>query len=78
MTCISRSVTVDVDVDVDMRDFEDEELIDEMRDRGLTNLISQEIEDAILYWKRGDYQESLTRIEMAYPELYGITRLRKE
>lgn len=78
MTCISRSVTVDVDVDVDMRDFEDKELIDEMRDRGLTNLISQEIEDAILYWKRGDYQESLTRMEIVYPELYGISRLRKE
>jgi len=30
----SRTVTVDVDVDVDVEDFDDEDLVDELRHRG--------------------------------------------
>ena len=59
-------------------DYDDDELVYELEKRKSRLGISSVVEEAILCWQRGNIQEALVQIEQAYPELYGITRLRKE
>jgi len=59
-------------------DYDDDELEYELEKRRSRVGISSIVEEAILSWRRGNIQEALVQIENAFPELYGITRLRKE
>tara|TARA_R110000772_G_scaffold99174_3_gene198902 strand:- start:22207 stop:22512 length:306 start_codon:yes stop_codon:yes gene_type:complete len=63
--------------EMSLDDFDDDELEDELKKRKRRGLTTA-MEDAILNWQRGNIQESLHQIEIAYPCLYGITKLRKE
>ena len=50
----SRTVTVDVDVDVDVEDFDDEDLVDELRHRGYSVVRKDRREFS---WLRQSYEE---------------------
>jgi len=60
-----RTVYTEVEVDVDLTDFETEDLIDELENRGhLTDIDSKEIMESI-YQKRRigqDYQQELDKL----------------
>lgn len=60
-----RTITTEVDVDVDLTDFETEDLIDELENRGhMADTNSKEIVEAI-YQKRRlgkDYQSELDKL----------------
>jgi hypothetical protein len=74
-----RSVRTTIDVYLD--DFDDEDLIDELEDRGykvdkdlneqeeVRNLLSEVID----WYKRGDVKEALIQLEIIEPELFGIS-----
>ena len=49
-----RTVTVDVDVDVDLSDFSNDDLIEELRDRGYSVVKKQQSEFS---WLRPSYEE---------------------
>ena len=64
-------------VDVDLDDFDEEDLIKELEDRGFY-VISEQQHDIIsveYHWNRGDKKEALVLLERKFPELIGISKL---
>jgi hypothetical protein len=69
-----RSVSTRVDVYLD--DFDDEDLIEELEDRGYTVDKEEDtnyLHEVIAWYKRGDVKEALIQLEKVEPELFGIS-----
>ena len=72
-----------VSVDVDLRDFDDDELIEALEDRGWAVLdkdhkkimIADEnlAKDMVDWFRRGNAKEALIALERIYPEMRGIS-----
>lgn len=79
------TVNTDVDVDVELEEFDTDDLIEEIESRGYAvcdkdekkalHTFSDDMEDVIWEFKRGQPLEALIRLERAFPELYGISKL---
>jgi hypothetical protein len=72
MPTLEQTVYVDVDLD----DFDEEDLIKELEDRGF--YVGVEGHDIIAIentWNRGDKKEALVLLERKFPELIGISKL---
>lgn len=79
MPTFTKEVYVDVDIDVEADEFDDDELIEELEDRGYTvfkNLTQQEETDlCIVAWllDLNKTEEALIMLERMLPQLNGIT-----
>lgn len=73
MPSVYRDVTVEVDINLD--DFEDSDLIDEMKARGYYVSEEPEIVSIEQCWNRGYQKEALILLERKFPELIGISNL---
>lgn len=71
MATIETTVCVDVDLD----NFEDSELIEEMKYRGYHVSEEPEIISIENYWNQGNRKEALILLERKFPELRGISQL---
>lgn len=71
MATIETTVCVDVDLD----NFEDSELIEEMKYRGYHVSEEPDIISIENCWNRGDKKEALVLLERKFPELFGISKL---
>ena len=65
-----------ISVDVYLGEFDDEDLISELEDRGYT--VDKEddtnyLQEVIDWYKRGDVKEALIQLERVEPELFGIS-----
>lgn len=73
------TIETTVCVDVDLENFEDSELIEEMKYRGYHVSEKPEIVSETVsveqYWNRGDKKEALILLERKFPELIGISKL---
>jgi len=67
--------TETVEIDVGPEDFEDDDLMEELRDRGYYVSEQSEFANIIYCWRRGDKKEALFLLEREVPELYGISKL---
>lgn len=65
----------DVTVEVDIADFDDEELIKEMKYRGFNVNETPTIVSIEEYWNQGNRKEALILLEREFPELRGISQL---
>ena len=76
------TISAYVDVDVDLKDFDTDELLDELNDRGytMTELGNLDLEEELLkvfdLWNRSnryeDRYESMVLLERIYPSLRNI------
>lgn len=73
MATVYRDVTVEVDIDI--ADFDDEELIKEMKCRGINVDETPTIVSIEEYWNQGNRKEALILLEREFPELRGISQL---
>lgn len=73
MATVYRDVTVEVDIDI--ADFDDEELIKEMKCRGFNVDETPTIVGIEEYWNQGNRKEALILLEREFPELRGISKL---
>ena len=73
MPSVYRDVTVEVDID--LHDFDDEDLIKEIKARGYYVSEEPDISPIEQYWNQGNRKESLILLERKFPELYGISNL---
>jgi hypothetical protein len=71
MATIETTVCVDVYLD----NFEDSELIEEMKYRGYHVSEEPKIISIENYWNRGYKKEALILLERKFPELIGISKL---
>ena len=71
-----------VNVDVNLREFDDDELIEELEDRGWdipvkkdkSHIINANLAiDMIDWFRRGNAKEALILLERIYPEMRGIS-----
>jgi hypothetical protein len=72
-------------IEVDLNDFNDDELIDELKLRGLHVKVSEYeeeeeeevslelLQEVIDWYKRGNIKEALIQLERIIPDLYGIS-----
>lgn len=70
-------------VEFDLDDFNDDELIDELKLRGLHVKVSEYeeeekeslelLQEVIDWYKRGNVKEALIQLERIIPDLYGIS-----
>lgn len=69
--------TETVEVDVGPENFDDDELIIELKSRGyfVEKGLEPEMFNVVQYWQRGDKKEALFLLEREVPELYGISKL---
>jgi len=67
-----KTVETYVDVEVDLDAWTDEELLEELRSRNVET-DSPDLVNAILWYKRGNIKETLHYLEMAFPELNGLS-----
>jgi hypothetical protein len=68
--------TEHVDIHIDLSEWEDEELIEEVRARGY--FVEEPPLDLVsvgTHWNRGAKKEALILLEREYPELHGISQL---
>jgi hypothetical protein len=87
-----KTIYTDVQVDVDLSEWEDEELLEELKSRNvdgldawddnelLEKLRSRKVDTnsptvrlAIDWYNRGNIKETLHYLEMAFPELHGLS-----
>jgi hypothetical protein len=74
------TIETTVCVDVDLENFEDSELIEEMKYRGYhvsekPEILSIEEYSIEHYWNQGNRKEALVLLERKFPELIGISKL---
>lgn len=69
------TIETKVCVDVDLENFEDSELIDEMKYRGYNVNEDVDIVSIEQYWNQGNRKEALILLERKFPELIGISKL---
>lgn len=73
---------VNAEVLVELNDFDNEDLIEELEDRGFVvydqsgknqiNEIDNGMEDVIWRYTRGYIEDAMILLERLYPELYGL------
>jgi len=71
----------EVKVYYDLSDFDDEELLEEIEERNLNyngRDMSQDMEKAIDYYKRGQIKEAMIQLSYAIPEFRDIEKYIKE
>ena len=74
MATIEQTVYVDVDLD----DFDEEDLIKELEDRGFyvgKEEPEPEITSVEQYWNQGNRKEAMVLLERKFPQLIGISNL---
>lgn len=59
----------------DIDDFDDQELIYELRSRGYRVSKAEHIEKTIQYFSYGNVEEAMIYLERAYPELHGLHKM---
>lgn len=64
-----------IDLSDYIADFDDQELIEELKSRGYDVEKEPEIISIEYLWNRGDRKEALIRLEREFPELRGISNL---
>lgn len=74
------TVETTVYVDIDLKDFDDEDLAEELQSRGyMVSEKNAEPEIDIVsieqYWNQGNHKEALILLERKFPELIGIAKL---
>jgi hypothetical protein len=71
-----------VNVDVDLREFDDDELIEELEDRGWdipdkkdkSHIIDENlVKDMVDWFRRGNAKEAMIMLERIYPDMRGIS-----
>lgn len=65
-----------VHVDIDLEDFDDSDLIEELKERGYKvgeETLANDLEDVIWHFKGGRPKEALIALERIERELYGIS-----
>ena len=65
-------------VDVDLDDFDEEDLIKELEDRGFyvgKEEPEPEITSVEQYWNQGNRKEAMVLLERKFPQLIGISNL---
>ena len=71
-----------VQVDVDLRELDDDELIEELEDRGWdipdkkdkSHIINADLtKDMIEWFRRGNAKEAMILLERIYPDMRGIS-----
>jgi hypothetical protein len=67
-----------VNVDVNLREFDDDELIEELEDRGWDipnkgDYNTELIKDMIDWFRRGNAKEAMIILERIYPDMRGIS-----
>lgn len=67
--------TEHVEINIGLDEWEDEELIDEVKARGYTVEEDSEFTEIIRRWSTGDRKEALFLLERELPELRGISQL---
>jgi hypothetical protein len=70
-----KSYTETVEIDVCLDDWEDEELIEEIKARGYKVEEESDLTDVEQYWNRGDKKEALILLEREYRGLRGISEI---
>ena len=74
MPTLEQTVYVDVDLD----DFDEEDLIKELEDRGFyvgKEEPEPEITSVEQYWNQGNRKEAMVLLERKFPQLIGISNL---
>jgi hypothetical protein len=81
------TVSKEFEVDVDLDEFEDDDLIEEMKSRGFhvtdENGLScdhpsnteETIQEMIWRYKNGQIEDAMILLERCFPEMYGIHKL---
>lgn len=69
------TIETTVCVDVDLENFDDLELIEEMKYRGYHVSEEPEIISIEQYWNQGNRKEALVLLERKFPELIGISKI---
>jgi hypothetical protein len=64
-----------VEIDVDLDDFDDGEIIEEMRHRGYQVAKLPDMFPIEMYWNQDNKKEALILLEREFPELRGISSL---
>lgn len=64
-----------VEIDVDLSEWEDEELIEEIRSRGYQVDKEPDMISAEYNWQRGAKKEALILLERQFPEFIGLSKL---
>ncbi len=67
--------TETVEFDVSLSDWTDNDLLEEIRDRGYYVGGDTDLEAIEQYWNRGDKKEALILLEREYPALRGISEI---
>ena len=63
-------------VDVDLDDFDEEDLIKELEDRGFyVGKEEPDITSIEQYWNQGNRKEAMVLLERKFPQLIGISNL---
>lgn len=73
MVTVYRDVEVKIDIDLD--DFDDDDLVREVKARGYLVGEEPEIISIEEYWNQGNRKEALILLEREFPELIGISKL---
>lgn len=73
MVTVYRDVEVKIDIDLD--DFDDDDLVREVKARGYIVGEEPEIISIEEYWNQGNRKEALILLERKFPELIGISKL---
>ena len=66
---------IETEVEVDLEEWDDEELIKEIKMRGYKVDEPEDLVEAEWRWHRGDKKETLILLEREFPELIGISKL---
>lgn len=67
--------TTEVNIDIDLDEFDDEELIKEIRSRGYKVYDEEEFVNIERRWSRGEKKEALILLEREFKWLRGIANL---
>ena len=67
-----------VNIYVDLRDFDDDDLIEELERRGCDipdkeSSVPDLVVDMIDWFRRGDAKEAMILLERMYPDMHGIS-----
>ena len=73
MVTVYRDVEVKIDIDLD--DFDDDDVVREVKARGYLVGEEPEIISIEEYWNQGNRKEALILLEREFPELIGISKL---
>jgi hypothetical protein len=70
---MAKYITTEIEVYLSV--FDDEELIEELEDRGYYVSADADITAVEHYWNRGEQKEALILLERKFPNLRGLSNL---